>query len=169
MPLTTGCFDYFPDALVQLAGCNFHDIGSANTIAHWLIEGSPDDITWTAEATAASLQVLQELLTGCPTLEPHRQMTLLELMRSYGVALMEVARLSKYGNDKHNAGEPIHWSRNKSFDHRDTIARHLLQYAENDTDDGMLHATKVAWRCLAYLQVLLEVKEGLPMSRGSKP
>lgn len=71
-------------------------------------------------------------------------------------ALAEVARLSKAGNDKHNPGEPLHWSRNKSSDHADCIARHLIERGTVDPDDGFLHETKLAWRALALLQVALE-------------
>ncbi len=73
-------------------------------------------------------------------------------------ALAEVARLSKAGNDKHNPGQPLHWSRDKSNDHLDCIARHLLDAGVVDEEDGFYHDVKVAWRALANLQVLLESK-----------
>jgi len=79
-------------------------------------------------------------------------------------ALAEVARLSKAGNDKHNPGEPLHWSRGKSNDHADCIARHLIDAGPDqcaiDEEDGILHATKTAWRALANLQVVLEKVRG---------
>lgn len=71
-------------------------------------------------------------------------------------AIMEVARLSKIGNDKHNPGEPLHWSREKSGDHADCLLRHQLEYDKIDPEDGMYHAVKVAWRAMAQLQILLE-------------
>ncbi len=61
-------------------------------------------------------------------------------------ALALVCHLSKLGNDKHNAGEPLHWSREKSNDHKDCIARHLV--------DG--DHVELAWRALANLQVEIE-------------
>lgn len=85
-------------------------------------------------------------------------------------ALVEVARVSKMGNDKHNPGQPLHWSFNKSTDHGDCIARHQLEAEDIDTSDleyerenvvssaqheGVLHAAKVAWRALAQLETLL--------------
>jgi hypothetical protein len=70
-------------------------------------------------------------------------------------ALFDVARLSQIGNDKHNPGQPLHWSRNKSNDHRDTIMRHLAESGVIDTDK-VLHDTKVAWRALAQLQLSIE-------------
>jgi len=70
-------------------------------------------------------------------------------------ALAEVARLSQAANDKHNPGEPMHWSKDKSNDHADCIVRHLVDRGQQD-GDGFLHDVKVAWRALAMLQVALE-------------
>jgi hypothetical protein len=70
-------------------------------------------------------------------------------------ALVAVAELSKIGNDQHNPGQPLHWSRDKSTDHADCILRHMIDRGKVDTD-GVLHATKVAWRALAMLQLELE-------------
>jgi hypothetical protein len=75
-------------------------------------------------------------------------------------ALAEVARLSQIGNDKHNPGEPLHWSRHKSNDHADCILRHMLERGTVDTD-GLLHDVKVAWRALAMLQVALEKRRAI--------
>lgn len=72
-------------------------------------------------------------------------------------ALVEVARISKIGNDQHNPGQPMHWSKHKSCDHGDCIARHQLDFEGFDADDT-LHAAKVAWRSLAQLQMVLEAK-----------
>lgn len=73
----------------------------------------------------------------------------------FPLALAEVARLSKVGNDKHNPGEPMRWSREKSTDHADCIMRHMVDRGSVD-DDGFLHDVKVAWRALAQLQLALE-------------
>lgn len=73
----------------------------------------------------------------------------------FPLALADIARLSKIGNDKHNPGQPLHWSRGKSDDHADCIMRHMLDRGTMDTD-GVLHDTKVAWRALAQLQLALE-------------
>jgi hypothetical protein len=80
-------------------------------------------------------------------------------------ALIEVARVSKAGNDQHNPGQPLHWSRGKSADHADTIVRHLTDRGTFDTD-GIRHSAKVAWRALALLQEELEAA-GDPPGRGS--
>lgn len=66
-------------------------------------------------------------------------------------ALMEVARVSKVGNDQHNPGQPLHWAKEKSTDEADALLRHLLDRGTLDTD-GMRHSAKVAWRALALLQ-----------------
>lgn len=76
-------------------------------------------------------------------------------------AIAAVAAVSKKGNDKHNPGEPLHWSREKSSDHRDCIARHLID-AGNDgmgvDENGDLHLAACAWRALAALQLACEAK-----------
>ena len=70
-------------------------------------------------------------------------------------AMAEVARVSKAGNDQHNPGEPLHWSKGKSTDHADCIARHLIERGRCDTD-GTRHSAKLAWRALALLETELE-------------
>jgi dATP/dGTP diphosphohydrolase len=84
----------------------------------------------------------------------------------FPAALAEIAKLSKAGNDKHNPGQDLHWSRGKSGDHADCILRHLAERGTIDTD-GLSHSVKVAWRALALLQEELEGK-GAPMSRASR-
>jgi hypothetical protein len=73
----------------------------------------------------------------------------------FPLAIAEVARVSKVGNDQHNPGQPLHWDRTKSLDHADCILRHLADRGTLDSD-GMLHSAKVAWRALALLQTELE-------------
>lgn len=70
-------------------------------------------------------------------------------------ALMEVANVSRIGNEQHNPGQPMHWAFGKSDDHADCVLRHLIDGDECD-GDGVLHAAKAAWRALANLQELLE-------------
>jgi hypothetical protein len=77
----------------------------------------------------------------------------------FPLALAEVARISKAGNDQHNPGQPLHWDRTKSTDHADCIVRHLIERGTVDTD-GMRHTAKVAWRALALLQAELESDAG---------
>ena len=73
-------------------------------------------------------------------------------------ALAAVAQCSKAGNDQHNPGKPLHWAKEKSKDHADCIARHLIDRRSNDTD-GVPHAAKLAWRALALLEIMLEEQE----------
>lgn len=73
------------------------------------------------------------------------------VVRYFPDALVEVARLSKIGNDQHNPGQPLHWAKEKSTDEYDALMRHLVQVGTYDSD-GVRHATKVAWRALAGLQ-----------------
>jgi hypothetical protein len=73
----------------------------------------------------------------------------------FPLAIMEIAKLSKRGNDKHNPGQPLHWSRDKSNDHADCIGRHLLDRGRFAAD-GTRHSASLAWRALALLQLELE-------------
>jgi hypothetical protein len=70
-------------------------------------------------------------------------------------ALVAVAKVSQAGNDQHNPGQPLHWSRGKSDDHHDTLLRHLIDSGTIDSD-GHRHSAKAAWRALAILQLELE-------------
>lgn len=78
-------------------------------------------------------------------------------------AIMEIAKHSKKGNDKHNPGQPLHWSKDKSPDHADCVARHLIDVGPTwdalDAETGSYHATALAWRSLALLQIMLERKK----------
>jgi hypothetical protein len=85
----------------------------------------------------------------------------------FPAALVEVARVSRAGNEKHNPGQDLHWSRGKSTDHADTIVRHLIDRGLVDPEDGLRHSAKVAWRALALLQEELEAEGAVP-GRGSK-
>lgn len=73
-------------------------------------------------------------------------------------ALAAIATLSRIGNDKHNPGQPLHWSRGKSNDHPDCLMRHFLERGTVDTSgaEPVLHSTQMAWRALAILQLEIE-------------
>lgn len=73
----------------------------------------------------------------------------------FPLALIEVAKTSRIGNDQHNPGQPLHWAKNKSTDHADSLLRHLIERGKIDTD-GIRHSAKLAWRALALLQTELE-------------
>ena len=80
------------------------------------------------------------------------------VMDYFPKALAAVAEVSRIGNDQHNPGEPLHWAKDKSTDHADCIARHLIQRGTRDTD-GARHSAKVAWRALALLEIEIESEE----------
>jgi len=76
-------------------------------------------------------------------------------------ALAAVAELSFLGNEKHNPGEPLHWSRGKSNDHPDCLLRHFLERGTLDASwapKEIRHSTQVAWRALAILQLEIEAE-----------
>ena len=77
------------------------------------------------------------------------------LLMYFPDACAAVSRLSYLANEKHNPGEPMHWSKHKSADHADCIVRHLMD-ARGKDEFGLHHATAVAWRALALLQTILE-------------
>jgi hypothetical protein len=70
-------------------------------------------------------------------------------------ALLAVAEVSRVGNDQHNPGQPLHWSKEKSTDDADALVRHLLDRGRFDAD-GCRHSAKGAWRALALLQREIE-------------
>jgi len=84
----------------------------------------------------------------------------------FASALIEVAKVSHKGNEQHNPGQPLHWSRGKSADHADTMLRHFTERGNVDSD-GLRHSAKMAWRALAILQLELEAA-GAPVARGAK-
>jgi hypothetical protein len=78
----------------------------------------------------------------------------------FPLALAEVARVSKLGNDKHNPGQPLHWSRAKSADHLDSAGRHIIDAGlagDGEGKDGM-HLANAIWRLCAQLQLVMEKK-----------
>lgn len=80
-------------------------------------------------------------------------------------AVVEVAKVSKFGNDKHNPGQPLHWSRHKSNDHRDCVVRHIMQAGEIGPD-GIRHSAEAAWRAMANLEEEL-IAAGATPGRGT--
>ncbi len=79
-------------------------------------------------------------------------------MAYFPLAIAECARLSAAANEKHNPGEPLHWSKEKSNDHMDCLARHMLDHNLMDMDE-FLHDVKVAWRGMANLEMILEAAQ----------
>jgi hypothetical protein len=81
-------------------------------------------------------------------------------------ALAAVARQSKKASGKHNPGEPMHWARNKSTDHLNCAARHLMTPDSVDPDTKEIELVGAAWRCLAALQLREEKRL---VAAGIKP
>lgn len=79
----------------------------------------------------------------------------------FPLAIAAVARHSKRGNDRHNPTEPLHWAREKSADHHDCAARHLIDSNHfNDESGEYEEAAALAWRALAILELLEEKRLG---------
>jgi hypothetical protein len=84
---------------------------------------------------------------------------LIEIAVSYFPdALAEVGELCVVANEKHNPGEPIHWSKDKSNDHWGSRGRHSGQLGKIDPESGLLHDVSWLWRTLAINQVRLDDK-----------
>lgn len=71
-------------------------------------------------------------------------------------ALIEVAKVSVEGNKQHNPGQPLHWAKDKSTDHADSIGRHLLERGTIDPILKTKASAQLAWRALALLQTEIE-------------
>lgn len=89
------------------------------------------------------------------------------LLDYFPAALIEVAKVSKKGNEKHNPGQPLHHARGKSPDHLDSAVRHIIEEDSLDPESGLEALAHAAWRVLAALQEKLESK-GAPMAKGAR-
>jgi hypothetical protein len=83
-------------------------------------------------------------------------------------AIAAVAAVSYKGNEQHNGeGAPLHWAREKSTDHEDTLLRHLMEAGEIDID-GHRHSAKLAWRSLSLLQLEIEAARAKDLNADVK-
>ena len=72
-------------------------------------------------------------------------------------AVAAVAAHSYASNEKHNPGEPVHWSRDKSTDQLDALARHLTEIGMGVTINEKVELLKaIVWRGMAELQLTIE-------------
>lgn len=72
-------------------------------------------------------------------------------------ALLAEVGVAWQGNQQHNLGEAMHWSREKSTDQMDCAVRHIIDHAVNPIDtDGQYHLAKAIWRLKAELQLIIE-------------
>jgi hypothetical protein len=81
-------------------------------------------------------------------------------------ACAEISHVSFLGNQKHNPGQPLHWSRAKSADHSDCVIRHYT--TRSGLDGKVMHLAEAAWRALADLQIALEETHKLDAPAGAK-
>ena len=70
--------------------------------------------------------------------------------------IIAMAALSYAANEKHNPGQPLHWSREKSGDHKDCLLRHLFDEERIDPETGQPEAVAAAWRACANAQLVIE-------------
>ncbi len=92
--------------------------------------------------------------------------------RYFPAAIVCCAAWSKFNNNKHNPGEPLHHSRHKSGDHEECIARHNFDIADaqrrgQDDLTELEEATAVFWRAGARLQILAE-RLGAPLAPAAR-
>lgn len=85
----------------------------------------------------------------------------------FPLAMAAIARLSKKANEKHNPGQPLHWSREKSSDHADAAGRHLLERGQIDPETGESMTVHMGWRVLAMIQI--EEEERIKNAATSNP
>lgn len=74
--------------------------------------------------------------------------------RYFPRAIKACAYLSWMGNQKHNPGEELGWSWNRSDDHGDCVGRHQLDLGTLD-EYNLPHELAVAWRGMAQLEKYL--------------
>lgn len=70
-------------------------------------------------------------------------------------ALRALAEHAQFGNEKHNPGEPLHWSFDKSTQHADCVLSHLAKAGQTDPETGKSHTIAVLWRAFALLETEL--------------
>lgn len=70
-------------------------------------------------------------------------------------AMKALARHSKFGSDKHNPGEPLHWAFDKSTAHAECLCSHLAQAGTIDPETGESHTVAAFWRAAALLETEL--------------
>lgn len=125
------------------------------------------------------LQVVKKNLTLPTDSKARKEVPMFSgCIKYFPAAIAGVAKISKIGNDQHNPGQELHHDRKKSLDHPDCIIRHLtdladliaaLERGEITSHESILaEASSLAWRALAYSQVLHEKYDGAPMAPGAK-
>jgi hypothetical protein len=80
-------------------------------------------------------------------------------------ALAAVGRHSRYGNEKHNPGEALHWAFDKSTAHADAVMSHFAQRGQLDPETGEDYDIGALWRMLALVETRL-IKAGAAPGRA---
>jgi hypothetical protein len=139
-----GCFTpvQYDSTLCDGALCDYHAQRAA----------SPEQRLMNAITTSAAKREWFEPAIGS---EDRKTQPIARFMAYFPDAMAAVAEHSYRSNEKHNPGEPVHWSREKSSDHADCIGRHLKDYLTNDQSDGPPELG-LAWRAMALLQLSIE-------------
>ena len=185
-PVWSGVLNYFPDAVVALQNLRREELlreekgwvrpHNHHSLAYYLghhlpLVGQRNENPFgntcahrhSAHLANLTLHLLQkEIEEAGEALDmPEDRNSYMPVFHDFPDALMEVAHASWVGNEQHNPGEPLHWSRHKSSDHIDCAVRHLIEAGKIDSD-GVRHSAKAAWRALAVLQLEIESerKEG---------
>ncbi|MEE8537838.1 MAG: dATP/dGTP diphosphohydrolase domain-containing protein [Acidobacteriota bacterium] len=168
------------DAAVYTYACNAL-MGANDRLA--MIQGKPGRLELEQRAAGATAMTLPEFLehtrpqltckipTGSALPDDSAKRKDIPLfsgvVRYFPAALIAVAKVSQFGNMKHNPGskELLH-SRGISADHADCILRHLIDMDEGSgVDKNNLPAVAmIAWRALALCQVWYETHAGAPLA-----
>jgi hypothetical protein len=143
-------------------------------------------------APATPVQPAKPAMTLSEDSQERKDVPLYEgCMLYFPAALAGLAQHSKMGNDKHNPGQPLHHSRNKSTDHESCIVRHLMDLGDLEalvTRSGLsaetltpsepydaelirrilAEANALFWRAGALSQKLHEKYGGAPLAPGAK-
>lgn len=75
-------------------------------------------------------------------------------MRYFPNGMKAIACMSRMANAKHNPGEELGWSWNRSDDHEDCVARHSLDGTKLD-EFNLPHIVARGWRAMAALEKAL--------------
>lgn len=80
-----------------------------------------------------------------------------------------VVAVAVAGNEQHNPGLKLHWSRGKSTDQMDTTFRHMWDHKFSGAKDidGCYHLAKAIWRLSAELQLHIEGERAQTSCAGS--
>lgn len=90
------------------------------------------------------------------------------LVDYFADALALISHVSWTGNEKHNPGQPLHWSRWNSTDHADCVMRHHSTRDNEEHGIPFMHMAEEGWRVLAMIQEAMEEYYGLDLPRGAR-